>query len=566
MISRRWSGPVLVFLTVLALITRVWWLDRAPQGLLIDEAHYGYIAHSLLETGKDEHGMAYPVIFRGFGDQKLPVYGYVLMPFIKWFGLTATAVRLPSAVAGALLVPVMFWLLREFGVSRKSALVGATLVVFSPWTFILSRFAFESNLALLFFTVGLICLLKSVKQTRIVWLVLAAVAWALTWYTYVAYRPVTLVVAVLFFGYAVVRKQLPIKLTSIFFGLFGLLIAPLFHPAIAQTGTARLNQVGIFSSDGVVMEVNENRTYCDMILPKEICYVLWNKGTVVSKELIQRFFHVYSPQFMATEGDAQLRYLAVENFGQLFLLIYPLLVLGLIVIVFQVEGSELTHVARWLLVVGLLITPLPVIFAGEPQKIRLSSLIPFVMTAVVLGWNVLQELLPSPALKRAVTVVCVGLFCFGSVSYLVNFYTIHTVKNDFSYQSYLPGMFERLESLKKPETKIFIKPFFSDPIMAYAFYAEVDPAHYQSNVVLGAQEVSGFQHAIKLDTYQVSDDPLINIGCKAVSEGYPALYVTNEDYREADKAASFASTTGAVHYAYAYDAAAYAASNPTQCH
>src|SRR3989344_7895510 len=104
----RFIIATLLVILILATGLRLFWLDRAPFGALIDEAHFGYIAYSLLETGKDEHGVSWPLIFRGFGDQKLPAYAYVLLPFIQIFGLSVTSIRLPSVLAGSLSVLALY--------------------------------------------------------------------------------------------------------------------------------------------------------------------------------------------------------------------------------------------------------------------------------------------------------------------------------------------------------------------------------------------------------------------------------------------------------------------------
>ncbi len=561
----RWHLLALLLLTVFAFVIRFWWLDRAPRGVLIDEGHFGYIAYSLLQTGKDEHGVPHPVIFRGFGDQKLPVYAYALVPIIKWLGLTTTATRLPSVIAGTLLVPAAYWLLRELKLSSTLSLLGALVVTVSPWTFMLSRFAFESNLALLFFTVGLAALVRALSHKPYLWLGITAATWALTWYTYIAYRPVTLGLAVVVLGFLVVKKEIQLKQGAFFFALFGLLIAPLFHPSLVQSGTARLEQVGIFSEAGIALEVDEKRTYCSEVLPSIGCYALWNKGTIVPRELISRFIHVYSPQFLITQGDGPLRYLSVEGFGQFFYVIYPLILFGLVALLFQVEGTSVSGTTRWLILAGLLIAPLPAVLSGDPQKVRISALLPFLLVTIVYGWQLFTLLLHTQLLRRMAAALFFILISVSSVSFLINFYTIHTVKHDLAYSSYVLDIFSAVDEVKTDNTKVFIKPIFSDPIMAYAYYKQVDPAHYQQAVQLGNLEPSGFQHAIALDNYFVSEDPMVNIGCKAVKEGYDALYITNEKLTSGLTLRGFTSTTGAVNYAYMYDAKQFALNYPEMC-
>ena len=80
----------LLFLAVfLTFVTRFYRLGSVPAGLYLDEAAQGYNAYSILATGKDEFGKAFPAAFRSFADFKTPVYIYLIAPLIPLFGLTA---------------------------------------------------------------------------------------------------------------------------------------------------------------------------------------------------------------------------------------------------------------------------------------------------------------------------------------------------------------------------------------------------------------------------------------------------------------------------------------------
>ena len=115
----------LFFIVFIGAFLRFWHIDTAPKGALIDELHFGYLAKSLILTGKDEHGESWPVIFEGFGDRKLPAMAYLDIPSVAAFGLTLVAIRVPSAVAGTLLILASFWLLWEITRRKKWALFAA---------------------------------------------------------------------------------------------------------------------------------------------------------------------------------------------------------------------------------------------------------------------------------------------------------------------------------------------------------------------------------------------------------------------------------------------------------
>src|SRR5215207_4370342 len=68
-----------------------------PPGFFIDESSIAFNAHTIAETGRDEHGESFPLYFRAFSDYKNPVYVYVLAALFRVTGPGVTAARLLSA-------------------------------------------------------------------------------------------------------------------------------------------------------------------------------------------------------------------------------------------------------------------------------------------------------------------------------------------------------------------------------------------------------------------------------------------------------------------------------------
>src|SRR3989344_5696380 len=99
--------PIILIL-ILASVLRLVSLDKFLAGLNADEAAIGYNAWSLIQTGKDEHGESWPLVFRSFDDYKPPVYFYLVVPFVKIIGLNVWSVRLPSALLGIASVYLLY--------------------------------------------------------------------------------------------------------------------------------------------------------------------------------------------------------------------------------------------------------------------------------------------------------------------------------------------------------------------------------------------------------------------------------------------------------------------------
>ncbi len=521
---------VIVLIVLTGFFFRAWRLDSAPQGALIDELHFGYLAHSLNMTGADEHGKSWPIIFTGFGDQKLPAYAYVLMPIIGAMGLTVQALRIPSLVAGTISIALMYVLSRQLKLSQISAIMVSLLTAISPWPFFLSRIGFESNLALYFFLAGLVILIAAINRPNLALKLIGAALLAATWYAYIAYRPVTLALLII----ALILYKVSVKQSAIIITFFLVLIAPLFTGAAIGANSARFEQIGITNDPGLALKINEQRTFCSMTLPSQICYAVFNKPLLISQTLIARALRVISPQYLAFEGEDE-AFLTVKGFGQFPLVIYPFFLLGLIGLLLN---QNLPHRERKLIALGLLIAAVPALMAGEPQKVRLSPWLPFALLTIGNGINIaISYIQTQKAHAQHWLYLGLGLFLAGGLlwntsSYAVSYFGVHTIQHEAEYQSYLPELYKYIQTLPA-DSLVVIRPFYSDPLMFYAFYTQMDPTKYQQQAVLGELEASGFQHTVELGSIWAKDFSLPAVGCAAALKDMTGYLVTNQQLPEA---------------------------------
>lgn len=572
----------LLLIALLGLAVRLYRLDQAPYGALVDEMHFGYIAYSLVETGRDEHGVSWPLVFKGFGDYKLPAYAYLLVPFIALFDLSVMTIRLPSVLIGTINIILMYVVARSFKISIWASLLAAVVMAFSPWPFILSRFGFESNLGLLFWLVGLWLLGTVTEANSTLRKILTGFSFALPWYAYIAFRPITLFILVVYCLYSWWQKKLNFKTVAIILATFFLAIIPMQLPGVGSANTARFKQIGILSDPGIAMNVDEQRTFCSWQAPKVWCYLLWNKPTVVGQNLINRFIKVYSPEFLAVQGELDPAYLSVKGFGQFSYVLYPLFILGLISLVVSKSSAtqQLSAQHRLLLLTGLTVSVVPAILSGEPQRVRLSAALPFFILTIVFGSLYLSEVMETLSkifvdaklyqklktyIMSVVLLVLGSVFIFNTLQYLTDYYYIYTVKNNIMYVSYVRDLMTHLKQYESTH-KIFFKPYFPDQMMFYAFYTKYDPKTYQEKAVLGGLEASGFQHTVALDTLEVSEDLLGAHGCTALENNQPTLFVTNlEERGGVDPVYTVSSANGVDVLSFVYDAYEYGRINVANC-
>src|SRR3989344_763446 len=165
---RNLNKAILLFIILTSVILRFWQLGNVPPSPDWDEAALGWTSYSIMETGKDEYGKSFPTILRSFDDYKPALYAYLVMPFIKIFGLNIFAVRLPSAVFGVIAVIGTYFLVRELFAGQKYkdylSLLSSFLLAISPWHLQFSRIAFEAQVGLSMNILSILFFIKGLKN------------------------------------------------------------------------------------------------------------------------------------------------------------------------------------------------------------------------------------------------------------------------------------------------------------------------------------------------------------------------------------------------------------------
>jgi len=257
----NFKALLILLIIVLAAFLRLYKLDQFPAGLNADEAAIGYNAYSLLETGRDEHGNAWPVHFKSFGDYKPGLYFYLTLPFVKVLGLNIWAVRLPSAILGTLGVLGIFLLVRELfknsAISYELSAISSFLLAISPWHLHFSRGGWETNAATFFILVGVFGVLRGLRSPK--FFVFGFLFLVFSLYTYHSAR---IIVPLLLSGLFLLYKNeliKQIKWLVLAGGLALIILFPLMRDFLGPAGISRFSGVGFLSETGPIWRINELR-------------------------------------------------------------------------------------------------------------------------------------------------------------------------------------------------------------------------------------------------------------------------------------------------------------------
>ena len=257
--QRRWFWIALIVLTGLALLLRLYRLDRFPAGLFWDESFEGLDAYSLF--GKPF--WHWPLFFTAINGRE-PLFVYLVHFAQRLWGPSAWSVRVVSATAGALLTPAMVWLGWEVAPAlsvnhrKQFALWSGFAVLALLWSQTIARLGQRMSLFVLLEILFFAALWRAWRVPKPRWWILAGIFAGLSFYTYLAVRVIPLLLAIML-GYAFFcrRAQLRGRWQGVAISVAAALIVamPLLIHFVRYPGdfSVRTNQVSIVNTGGIPM-------------------------------------------------------------------------------------------------------------------------------------------------------------------------------------------------------------------------------------------------------------------------------------------------------------------------
>lgn len=462
---------VLLLITFFAFGQRFFNVASNPPSLNWDEISHGYNAFSLLKTGADEWGMKFPLIFRAFGDYKLPLYIYLTAIPVYFLGLTATSVRLVSVLAGTLAIPGIYLLTRKLFPNKKSLpFLSAFLLAINPWHFFISRPALEANLALTLVIFGFWALLKALKNPK--FYLLSSLLLGLSLHTYNVSRVfVPLMLIVFFVIYRPKFKLERFRIISI--SIFTLFLSIVGYQVLSGTGTARYSKISILS-DAAVYQLGLARA--DSSLPPLISKLRYNRPLYFLTEFTKYYVSYFSPSFIYQSQGAQYQF-AIPGKNLFTLPVTILSLIGGAYLILRRRSKSMFFLFSWLLIspVGAALT------ADPPQAIRPNLMIPAVIIFASLGLYWVVTLFKKHRWAKVVVLISLLLSCLlGYIRYLDSYYQEYPVKYSWSWQYGYQQVIDYVNENQAGYDRVIFTKYYGEPHLFYAFFTKLNPRDLQS--------------------------------------------------------------------------------------
>ncbi len=472
---------ILLGILVLAVVLRIFALDKFPPSLFGDEIDVGYQAYSLLHTARDYTGQFLPTYMHSFSEWRAPLLMYATVPSIALFGLNVWGVRLVPAFFGVLSVFLLYLFTIELTKSRKVSIVAAFLLAISPWHLQYSRESYEVTLLLSLLLAGLYGFLKGLKNPK--WLLLAAVALGLMFYTYsiaTLFVPLLIVALPIIYWRQLHRISLLYSTTAVV--LFCIIILPFAIQTFSGKTSERFSLISILNDPQMVNRINEQRNI--VVFPptspirgalKDIPEKLvHNRPMVIAGLFSTNYFTAFSPQFLFLRGDLNLRQ-SVGGMGELYFFFLPLLLAGCYFLAVKKDQS-------WKLLTALiLISPVASALTNDggmhATRLFLMNVPLVILAAFGLVW------LYRHAAKNSLIAlidICIILLAVANGLVYIHLYYSHSPIDGYPYWQYgYEDGLKYLSAHRNEFDRLLITNDGEPSLGRTLFYFAYDPATFQ---------------------------------------------------------------------------------------
>lgn len=499
-LSKHKTTILVVCIILFAALLRLWQLGHVPPSPDWDEASYGYNAYSMIQTGKDEYGAAFPVVLRSFDDYKPALYLYIVIPVVSILGVTTEAVRLPSATIGILTVLLTYYLIKVLFKRTDLALVTAFLLAISPWHIQFSRIAFEANVGLFLNMAMVYTFLRGLKHPRL--LPLSAILGGLSIYAYQSekvFTPLLAAVLILVYFRDIRKISLRYIVLTIFVGL--LVVFPMgLYLLTNNQALTRARETSIFA-DKSNLTKNIQRLDVDTKNNDYLGLLLDNRRIFYGTKIIEGYISHFSFTWLFILGDNPRHH--APFMGLLYLFELPFLLIG----IYQAIFLPFDKRAKLFVCIWFLLAPIPAsITSGVPHAVRTINFLPlfqfFTALGILSSISFISLRLPVPhkrLLAVKYSILCIGavIFLFNVLYYLNQYFVQY---NKFASKDWQYGYEDAVNytsRISNQYDKIIVtnKDPMDQSYIFFLYYLKYNPAEYHAELQRNSSGGFAEEHA-----------------------------------------------------------------------
>lgn len=477
--NKIFLGLVLAFY----LLTRLYKISEIPASVYWDEASIGYNAYSVSIDLKDEWGNFLPLHFRAFGEFKLPVYIYSVIPFVKIFGLNALSVRIPAVLFSFGTLIIVYLLTKRITGKEEAGILAAFILSVSPWLFIFSRTGYEATAGLFLFLTAIYVFILN-KNSRIFYL-LGVFLLIGSMYSYTSFRLLALPVIVVF-SFIRLKDGLKRNLLALLlsFLIVSAALIPIARLFIYDAGFGRAQTFSLIPGFKQVYDLSGKPHF--QVTFNRNGQTSWIKN---GETIVLNYFSHFSPKFLLMIGDLNSRS-QIPNHGEIYILDLILAIVGVIAIF---KKRKL----YFLPLILLLIAPIPASLTKEsPHALRSVLAAPsFAIIASLGAFYILEK---YKKYKTVILITIIAGYYFSFRSYDFDFVTKYQNLSATDWQ------YQYKEIFSKQDSGV-VTDKYGQPYIFALFYLKYPPQKFRQEVKYNPVDNWGFSLVESFNGFEFRD-------------------------------------------------------------
>lgn len=489
---------LLFLIVVLGAFLRFYNLPGVPPSASVDEVSTGYNAYSILKTGADEYGTKFPIILRSYDDWQPALYAYIMIPFIKIFGLNLLSIRLPGAILSVITLVACYYLVLELFKNRNViissqkinskiiALFATLLLAISPWHIYISRIGFPTNAGLTFLVLGILFLLKRKFFLSPIFFALAF----MSYHTEKIFIPILLLIIVLIFRKELFKAK---KKVIVSFLIGFIILLPFLKETFAPSALSRFKATNISSANASF--TTEKSIYLAKIVGSDSAFnkVFYDRKALVTQMVIQSYLSHFNPEWLFTNISNDKH--KIPGIGLLYVWEIPLVLAGLYILLsHNFDVKKKLFILAWFLAAPVAAS----ITTDAPHALRTHVFLPTWQIFSALGLYYIFLLTKNKRIFSGVFVlILTGTIYYLYVQYFSVFPKVQSASFQYPISQAVPLVLENENSFKKivfsNEGNLY------QSYMYFLFYSKYDPVLYQRE---GGTGSGGFAQTHKFGKFE----------------------------------------------------------------
>lgn len=512
----------LLVIILFGIFLRFYQLGLNPSILNRDEAALAYNAYLLKETNTDEWGRLWPLALESFGDYKLIGYPLLIRIFFQILPISDLTVRLPSALAGAGILILSYYIAKRIFKKSELHLLTLLTIATTPVFIFYSKFAYEAHLALFFviFSLFLYFFYKANFWTDTIALISMLYA-CITYNTPLLLLPFIVVALILSRSPKIYKQWLypVVSLTVIFVIIFSQL----------SSLTTQKSGITIFKDENLILRSAEYyQSFTPILRP-----VLGNNYIFFAGEMSKRFFSSFSYTFLVTTGGNH-PWHTLPGWGNILLPVYLFGLTGIVYTCYQIVSKTIIflmtrNVSRFLeyihqekdkilLLYFLFVTLTPSVITIDSPHTTRSLLFLFIFClfsvyGIIVISSILKKYFTHSHLKNYFLAIVSISYIILIIVYLQDYSQKYPTIHPKLYSSKYPSIIAAAQA-KYPNEKIAIVDESGYLYITTAWYLKMQPELFYATIKKQLPNSIGLRYGEQLGNYHFIADKkdIINMG------------------------------------------------------